>query len=52
MATTIRTELLVGEGMWHGFHWEYEMPESIAAMKAVVSFLDSTLRPNHAKDTP
>lgn len=33
------SELLVAEGGWHGFHWEYETQESQAAMSAVKTFL-------------
>ncbi|WP_158796430.1 alpha/beta hydrolase [Pedobacter sp. L105] len=36
----IESELLVQEGMWHGFHWEWNMPESIATMKAVSKFVE------------
>jgi len=39
----IHSELLVADGMWHGFHWAYEMPESIATFKAVSSFLSQQL---------
>jgi acetyl esterase/lipase len=36
-----KTELLVSEGMWHGFNWELELPEGIRARKAVYSFIQS-----------
>lgn len=36
----ITSQLLVQEGMWHGFHWEWEMPESIATMKTVAKFVE------------
>ncbi|KAJ4857965.1 alpha/beta hydrolase fold domain-containing protein [Trichoderma breve] len=38
-----KTELLVSEGMWHGFNWELELPEGIRARKAVYSFIKSVL---------
>ena len=43
-AANVPSELLVAEGGWHGFHWEYETPESIATMKAVDGFLTQQLR--------
>lgn len=36
----IESELLVQEGMWHGFHWEWNMPESVATMNAVSKFVE------------
>ncbi|KUJ18073.1 uncharacterized protein LY89DRAFT_684012 [Mollisia scopiformis] len=36
-----KAELLVGEGMWHGFNWEVDIPESIALRGAVREFLFS-----------
>jgi acetyl esterase/lipase len=33
------TELLVSEGMWHGFHWEPEIPEAVRARAAVRQFV-------------
>ncbi|KAL6817632.1 Alpha/Beta hydrolase protein [Trichoderma camerunense] len=38
-----KTELLVSEGMWHGFNWELELPEGIRARKAVYSFIKNVL---------
>ncbi|RFU27480.1 hypothetical protein B7463_g8868, partial [Scytalidium lignicola] len=35
----VEVELLVSEGMWHGFNWELEVPESICARVAVKAFL-------------
>lgn len=32
-------ELLVSEGMWHGFTWEADLPEGIQARKAVWEFV-------------
>jgi epsilon-lactone hydrolase len=43
-AAGVTTELLVGEGMWHGFAIEHQAPESIATWKEVVRFLDAELR--------
>lgn len=50
-AAQVPAELLVAEGGWHGFHWEYETPESRDAMQAVDQFLAGHLgaavpRPN------
>jgi len=42
----ITSELLVQEGMWHGFHWEWNMPESIATMKAVSHFVEKQFTEN------
>ena len=39
----VESELLVGEGMWHGFSWEYKTPESVAALNEVVHFVDTQL---------
>ncbi|KAJ2970474.1 hypothetical protein NQ176_g8172 [Zarea fungicola] len=36
----VETELLVSDGMWHGFNWEEDMPEAIQARAAVVKFLE------------
>jgi monoterpene epsilon-lactone hydrolase len=38
------TELLVSEGMWHGFHWEPEIPEAIRARAAVRRFVTEHIR--------
>jgi monoterpene epsilon-lactone hydrolase len=35
----VKVELLVSEGMWHGFNWEDTMPEAIQARAAVRLFL-------------
>ncbi|PZP34420.1 MAG: alpha/beta hydrolase [Roseateles depolymerans] len=35
----VPAELLVTEGGWHGFHWEYDTPESQAALNASNAFL-------------
>lgn len=35
----VKVELLVVEGMWHGFNWEEEMPEAIRLRAAVRTFL-------------
>jgi monoterpene epsilon-lactone hydrolase len=45
LAVGVKTDLLVGEGMWHGFPFD-DTPESAAAMKEVVRFLDGEM---HAK---
>jgi epsilon-lactone hydrolase len=37
----VKVELLVGEGMWHGFNWEADIPEAIALRGAVREFLFS-----------
>ncbi len=50
IAEGVKTELLVGEGMWHGFTLEYETPESIAAMNEVVRFLDNELQTEGGAD--
>lgn len=38
-----KTELLVSEGMWHGFNWELKLPEGIRVRKAVYRFIQSAL---------
>lgn len=40
----VDTELLVSEGMWHGFNWELDIPESIQARAAVKAFFLRHLR--------
>jgi monoterpene epsilon-lactone hydrolase len=35
----VRVELLVSEGMWHGFNWEADMPEAVQVRKVVRDFL-------------
>jgi monoterpene epsilon-lactone hydrolase len=35
----VEVELLVSEGMWHGFNWTEKIPEAIQARKAVREFL-------------
>jgi epsilon-lactone hydrolase len=35
----VKVELLVSEGMWHGFNWEEAMPEAICVRAAVRQFL-------------
>lgn len=39
----VESELLVQEGMWHGFHWEWNMPESVQTMKSVSKFVARVL---------
>ncbi|GIH27132.1 esterase [Acrocarpospora phusangensis] len=39
----VESRLLVGEGMWHGFHWEPDMPEAVQTRRAVVEFLMAQL---------
>ncbi|KAH8817393.1 Alpha/Beta hydrolase protein [Xylogone sp. PMI_703] len=39
----VRTSLLVGEGMWHGFNWEADMPEAVACRKEVYRFLETLI---------
>jgi acetyl esterase/lipase len=34
-----KVELLVSEGMWHGFNWDPVIPEALQARAAVVEFL-------------
>lgn len=38
----VEVELLVSEGMWHGFNWEEDMPEATQARAAVAKFLNNT----------
>src|SRR5256886_75730 len=40
----VPVELLVSEGMWHGFNWEPDLPEAIRTRKIVVDFLNSQIR--------
>lgn len=35
-----KVELLMTDGMWHGFNWEVEMPEAVRVRGAVVKFLE------------
>jgi monoterpene epsilon-lactone hydrolase len=35
----VKVELLIVEGIWHGFNWEEEMPEAIRFCAAVRAFL-------------
>jgi len=42
-AAGVTSQLLVQEGMWHGFHWEWNMPESVATMNAVARFVAKQL---------
>lgn len=37
---SVKVELLVSEGMWHGFDWEEEMPEAVRVRQAVRRFLE------------
>src|SRR5260221_12211469 len=37
-------ELLVSEGMWHGFNWEPDLPEAVRTRKIVADFLNSQIR--------
>jgi monoterpene epsilon-lactone hydrolase len=39
----VDVELLVSEGMWHGFNWEPALPEAVRARAAVYDFLRSRL---------
>jgi monoterpene epsilon-lactone hydrolase len=39
----VDVELLVSEGMWHGFNWEPALPEAVRARTAVYDFLRSRL---------
>lgn len=39
----IEVELLVSEGMWHGFNWEPKVPEALRARAAVVEFLEKPI---------
>jgi acetyl esterase/lipase len=36
----VEVELLVGEGMWHGYNWDPFMPEALQTRKAVLEFLE------------
>ncbi|KAK8115548.1 hypothetical protein PG984_012050 [Apiospora sp. TS-2023a] len=36
----VEVELLVSEGMWHGFNWDPKVPEALTARAAVVDFLE------------
>lgn len=38
----VDVELLVSEGMWHGFNWEDDLPEATQARAAVVKFLNGS----------
>ncbi|WP_048510050.1 alpha/beta hydrolase fold domain-containing protein [Chryseobacterium sp. FH2] len=40
----IAAELLVGEGMWHGYQTYPDIPESIEARKAIYDFLNRQLK--------
>lgn len=42
-ALNVRTSLLVGEGMWHGFNWEPDMPEAVACRREVYRFLETVI---------
>jgi monoterpene epsilon-lactone hydrolase len=35
-----RVELLVSEGMWHGFNWDPAIPEALEVRAAVIEFLE------------
>ncbi|CAI6093588.1 unnamed protein product [Clonostachys chloroleuca] len=35
----VETELLVSEGMWHGFVWDPVVPEALTARAAVIEFM-------------
>ncbi len=35
----VEVELLISEGMWHGFNWEADMPEALQSRAAVLEFL-------------
>ncbi|KAH6991456.1 Alpha/Beta hydrolase protein [Ilyonectria sp. MPI-CAGE-AT-0026] len=37
----VKVELLVSEGMWHGFNWDPVIPEALRVRAAVVQFLES-----------
>lgn len=39
----VRVELLVSEGMWHGFNWDPVIPEALQARAAVIGFLEDGL---------
>lgn len=36
----VQVELLVSEGMWHGFNWDPIIPEALRARAAVIRFLE------------
>lgn len=36
----VKVELLVSEGMWHGFNWDPVLPEALRVRAAVVKFLE------------
>ncbi|KAH8909306.1 alpha/beta-hydrolase [Coniochaeta sp. PMI_546] len=36
----VRVELLVSEGMWHGFNWDPVVPEALRVRAEVIKFLD------------
>lgn len=36
----VKAELLVGEGMWHGYNWAEAVPEAVVVRKAVREFLE------------
>jgi monoterpene epsilon-lactone hydrolase len=38
----VKVELLVSEGMWHGFNWDPVIPEALRARAAVVQFLEDS----------
>lgn len=40
----VETELLVSEGMWHGFNWAEKVPEAVHARKAVREFLGRSIK--------
>lgn len=37
----VKVELLVSEGMWHGFNWDPIVPEALRVRAAVIEFLES-----------
>ncbi|KAK4233386.1 Alpha/Beta hydrolase protein [Achaetomium macrosporum] len=39
----VEVDLLVSEGMWHGFNWDPVVPEALRARAAVVKFLERSL---------
>lgn len=39
----VYNRLLVGEGMWHGYHWEPDLPEAVQTRASVVDFLHAQL---------
>jgi monoterpene epsilon-lactone hydrolase len=39
----IENRMLVGEGMWHGYHWEPDLPEAVQTRTSAVEFLHSQL---------